>query len=89
MGAVTEPVAELPGVGGAMPMRNVEWNQRYSGGPPELLLMGRYGRRTTAVGAGGLCDRCGGRFGPACILRGGTVGLIIVAAPTGRAVLTA
>ena len=68
-----------------MPMRNVEWNQRHSGGPAELSLMDRYGRRGAAVGVGVLCGRCGVRVQPAWRLRAGAVGLLGVTASSGQA----
>lgn len=49
-------------------MLNIEWNQRHTELPPELLLMNRYGCRTTAAAAGVNCDRCGGRMGPTYLL---------------------
>jgi len=62
---LTEPVAELPGVGRAMPIRNVEWNQRYSGGPAELPLMDSHGG--PAGGGRGWGRQCSPwrRYGPA------------------------
>ena len=62
---LTEPVAELAGVGRPMPMRNVEWNQRYSGGPAELPLMDSHGG--PAGGGRGWGRQCSPwrRYGPA------------------------
>ncbi len=57
--AVTEPVAELPGVGRPMPMLNVEWNQGHGGGVGRTVADGLAWGAEGVAGAG-----TGGRLWP-------------------------
>jgi len=65
---LTEPVTELAGVGRPIPMRNVEWNQRYSGGPAELPLMVPFGAPRGLFGVWVIVATGCGRMGAPCHL---------------------